>query len=73
MTDTGELSTTQSDLTVLQDKGFILEKVVGEGSYAKVKSVHIFSRVSAGKVILAATMHTPSPRSPLENFIIVLL
>lgn len=31
-----ELTTTQSDLTVLQEKGFILEKVIGEGSYAKV-------------------------------------
>lgn len=31
-----ELTTTQSDLMVLQEKGFILEKMIGEGSYAKV-------------------------------------
>ncbi|KPJ01853.1 Testis-specific serine/threonine-protein kinase 1 [Papilio xuthus] len=31
-----ELSTTPSDLNVLQEKGFILEKIIGEGSYAKV-------------------------------------
>lgn len=31
-----DLSTTQSDILVLQEKGFILEKIIGEGSYAKV-------------------------------------
>lgn len=35
-TEKVDLSTTQSDLMVLQEKGFILEKMVGEGSYAKV-------------------------------------
>jgi hypothetical protein len=35
-TDKTELCTTQSDFMVLQEKGFILEKVIGEGSYAKV-------------------------------------
>lgn len=31
-----DLSTTQSDLMILQEKGFILDKMIGEGSYAKV-------------------------------------
>lgn len=31
------LTTTQSDLQVLEERGFILEKIIGEGSYAKVK------------------------------------
>lgn len=35
-TEKVDLSTTQSDIMVLQEKGFILEKMVGEGSYAKV-------------------------------------
>lgn len=35
-----ELSTTPSDLNVLQEKGFILEKIIGEGSYAKVSKVY---------------------------------
>lgn len=33
-----DLSTTHSDIAVLQEKGFILEKMIGEGSYAKVKN-----------------------------------
>lgn len=37
-TEKVDLSTTQSDLIVLQEKGFILEKIIGEGSYAKVFS-----------------------------------
>lgn len=35
-TEKVDLSTTQSDVLVLQEKGFILEKIIGEGSYAKV-------------------------------------
>lgn len=35
-TEKVDLSTTQSDIAVLQEKGFLLEKVIGEGSYAKV-------------------------------------
>lgn len=35
-TEKADLRTTQSDIAVLTEKGFILEKVVGEGSYAKV-------------------------------------
>lgn len=31
-----DLNTTQSDLMILQEKGFLLDKMVGEGSYAKV-------------------------------------
>lgn len=36
MTDKLNLAVTQSDLNVLQERGFILEKIIGEGSYAKV-------------------------------------
>lgn len=35
-TEKVDLSTTQSDIAVLQEKGFLLEKIIGEGSYAKV-------------------------------------
>lgn len=38
--DKAELSTTPSDLAVLQEKGFVLEKIIGEGSYAKVNVVN---------------------------------
>lgn len=31
-----DLRTTQSDIAVLEEKGFILDKIIGEGSYAKV-------------------------------------
>lgn len=31
-----EVTTTQSDIKILREQGFTLEKVVGEGSYAKV-------------------------------------
>lgn len=31
-----DIDTTQSDIAVLRDKGFTLEKMCGEGSYAKV-------------------------------------
>lgn len=40
-TEKVDLSTTQSDLIVLQEKGFILEKIIGEGSYAKVRNIQI--------------------------------
>lgn len=40
-TEKADLSTTQSDIIVLQEKGFILEKIIGEGSYAKV-TTHYF-------------------------------
>lgn len=36
MTDKLELAVTQSDAAVLGEKGFVLEKIIGEGSYAKV-------------------------------------
>lgn len=39
-TEKVDLSTTQSDIAVLQEKGFLLEKIIGEGSYAKVNKVH---------------------------------
>lgn len=46
MTDKLELAVTQSDITVLQEKGFILEKIIGEGSYAKVlKSYKSFTNL----------------------------
>lgn len=34
-----DLTTTQSDTLVLEEKGFILEKIIGEGSYAKVSKL----------------------------------
>lgn len=37
-TEKVDLTNTQSDLMVLQEKGFILEKKIGEGSYAKVNN-----------------------------------
>lgn len=37
MTDKLDLSVTQSDTVVLKEKGFILEKIIGQGSYAKVR------------------------------------
>lgn len=37
MTDKLDLAVTQSDIAVLGEKGFILDKIIGEGSYAKVR------------------------------------
>lgn len=37
-----DLTTTQSDTLVLEEKGFILEKIIGEGSYAKVNILLIY-------------------------------
>lgn len=37
MTEKLDLTATHSDIVVLQEKGFILEKLIGEGSYAKVR------------------------------------
>lgn len=34
---TNNLDISQSDFNLLQEKGFTLEKVAGEGSYAKVR------------------------------------
>ncbi|PZC82512.1 hypothetical protein B5X24_HaOG210261 [Helicoverpa armigera] len=69
-TDKVDLSTTQSDLMVLQEKGFILEKMIGEGSYAKVyKSTHMVDEtrhaVMACKVIDTAQ----APRDYLTKFL----
>ncbi|CAG9091094.1 unnamed protein product [Plutella xylostella] len=57
-----EVTTTQSDIKILREQGFTLEKVVGEGSYAKVyKSTHIIDEtrhvVVACKVIDTAQAH----------------
>lgn len=37
MTDKLDLAVTHSDTAVLGEKGFVLEKIIGEGSYAKVR------------------------------------
>ncbi|KAJ8725162.1 hypothetical protein PYW07_016120 [Mythimna separata] len=65
-----DLVTTQSDLMVLQEKGFVLEKMIGEGSYAKVyKATHFFDEtrhmVLACKVIDTAV----APRDYLTKFL----
>lgn len=65
-----DLSTTQSDIAVLQEKGFILEKVIGEGSYAKVyKATHMVDEtrhsIMACKVIDTAK----APRDYLTKFL----
>lgn len=41
MSEKGQLYTTQSDHMVLKERGFTLEKVIGEGSYAKVKTTRV--------------------------------
>ncbi|CAD0198698.1 unnamed protein product [Chrysodeixis includens] len=69
-TEKVDLSTTQSDLMVLQEKGFILEKMVGEGSYAKVyKATHMVDEtrhaIMACKVIDTAQ----APRDYLTKFL----
>lgn len=65
-----DLSTTQSDLMILQEKGFILEKIIGQGSYAKVyKSTHMLDEtrhiILACKVIDTAQ----APRDYLTKFL----
>ncbi|OWR55454.1 testis-specific serine/threonine-protein kinase 3-like isoform X1 [Danaus plexippus] len=69
-TDKLELTTTQSDILVLQEKGFTLEKLIGEGSYAKVfKATHMVDEtrhtVMACKVIDTAQ----APRDYLTKFL----
>ncbi|CAF4854775.1 testis-specific serine/threonine-protein kinase 3-like isoform X3 [Pieris napi] len=69
-TEKFELTATQSDIAVLQEKGFILEKIVGEGSYAKVfKATHMVDEtrhtVMACKVIDTAQ----APRDYLTKFL----
>lgn len=44
--DKVDLSTTQSDIAILQERGFILEKLIGEGSYAKVRTYTIMESKS---------------------------
>ncbi|XP_075972234.1 testis-specific serine/threonine-protein kinase 3-like [Anticarsia gemmatalis] len=69
-TEKVDLNTTQSDLMVLQERGFILEKIIGEGSYAKVyKSTHMVDEtrhvIMACKVIDTAQ----APRDYLNKFL----
>ncbi|XP_049888183.1 testis-specific serine/threonine-protein kinase 3-like [Pectinophora gossypiella] len=65
-----DAAVTQSDLNILQERGFILEKMVGEGSYAKVfKSTHMVDEthhtIMACKVIDTAQ----APRDYLTKFL----
>ncbi|CAG5039703.1 unnamed protein product [Parnassius apollo] len=65
-----ELIATQSDLHLLREKGFILEKLIGEGSYAKVfKATQMIDEtrhcVMACKVINTAQ----APRDYLLKFL----
>ncbi|CAH2237251.1 jg11221 [Pararge aegeria aegeria] len=65
-----DLSTTQSDVAVLEEKGFILDKIIGEGSYAKVfKATHMVDEtrhtIMACKVIDTAR----APRDYLTKFL----
>ncbi|XP_053600475.1 testis-specific serine/threonine-protein kinase 3-like [Plodia interpunctella] len=65
-----DLNTTQSDLAVLQEKGFILEKMVGEGSYAKVYKATYLSEESRQNVMACKVIDTAqAPRDYLTKFL----
>ncbi|CAH0397576.1 unnamed protein product [Chilo suppressalis] len=70
MTEKVDLCATPSDLIVLEERGFILEKSIGQGSYAKVyKATHMIDEtrhsVLACKVIDTAS----APRDYLTKFL----
>ncbi|XP_026326941.1 testis-specific serine/threonine-protein kinase 6-like isoform X2 [Hyposmocoma kahamanoa] len=70
MTDKLDLTVTHSDIAVLGEKGFFLEKIIGEGSYAKVyRTNHLIDEtrrtVMACKVIDTAQ----APRDYLTKFL----
>ncbi|XP_022828856.1 testis-specific serine/threonine-protein kinase 6-like [Spodoptera litura] len=69
-TERVDLSTTQSDVMVLQEKGFILEKMVGEGSYAKVyKSTHMVDETRHAVLACKVIDTAQAPRDYLTKFL----
>ncbi|XP_028163813.1 testis-specific serine/threonine-protein kinase 3-like isoform X1 [Ostrinia nubilalis] len=69
-TEKVDLSTTQSDLVVLQEKGFILEKIIGEGSYAKVyKATHMVDETRHSVLACKVIDTAQAPRDYLTKFL----
>ncbi|XP_061706413.1 testis-specific serine/threonine-protein kinase 3-like isoform X1 [Cydia pomonella] len=62
--------TSPSDLAMLQEKGFILGKLIGEGSYAKVyKAVHMIDETHNTMLACKVIDTTGAPRDYLTKFL----
>ncbi|GBP56935.1 hypothetical protein EVAR_33992_1 [Eumeta japonica] len=64
------LGTTNSDIRLLQEKGYYLQKIVGEGSYAKVyKAVHMWNETQHTVVACKLIDTAQGPREYLCKFL----
>ncbi|KAL4714398.1 hypothetical protein ACJJTC_017693 [Scirpophaga incertulas] len=70
VTEKTDLNTTHSDIVILQEHGFILEKLVGQGSYAKVYlSTHMTDETRHSILACKVIDTAKAPRDYLTKFL----